>query len=65
MKISVNGQLREVLARTVALVLDELDLGEATVATALNEEFLPAAARATQALNEEDRLEILIPMKGG
>lgn len=65
MKISVNGQMREVSARTIALALAELDFGGAAVATALNGEFVPATARADRKLAEGDRLEILTPMQGG
>ena len=65
MKISVNGQMRDVAAENVALALAELDFGGATVATAVNGEFVPVAFRAARALAEGDRLEILTPMQGG
>lgn len=65
MKISVNGQLHEIAARNVAHVLDELELGGAAVATAVNGEFVPVSARADQELSDGDRLEILAPMQGG
>lgn len=65
MKISVNGKTRDVSARNVALVLDELDLAGAGVATAVNGEFVPVASRGARPLVEGDRLEILTPMQGG
>tara|TARA_R110002012_G_scaffold298841_1_gene497510 strand:- start:92 stop:289 length:198 start_codon:yes stop_codon:yes gene_type:complete len=65
MRIEVNGEMQEVTAATVAEALTQLGWGEAKVATALNGEFLPAAARAGQALQDGDRLEVLAPMQGG
>ena len=65
MKIEVNGAPREITAATVAAALEEMGWGTAKVATALNGAFLPAAARATQALAPGDRLEVLSPMQGG
>lgn len=65
MRIEVNGEARELAAGSVAEAMVELGWGEARVATALNGEFLPAAARARTALKEGDRLEVLAPMQGG
>ncbi|QBX34051.1 sulfur carrier protein ThiS [Paracoccus liaowanqingii] len=65
MRIEVNGDPRDIAATTVAGALSELGWGEARVATALNGEFLPSAARAEQPLRDGDRLEVLAPMQGG
>ncbi|MDD9708612.1 MAG: sulfur carrier protein ThiS [Rhodobacterales bacterium] len=65
MRIEVNGEAREVTATTLAAALDELGWGTAKVATALNGDFVPASARADQALRDGDRLEVLAPMQGG
>lgn len=65
MKIEVNGESRDLAARTVAEALDELGWGEARVATALNGSFLPVTARTDQKLRDGDRLEVLAPMQGG
>lgn len=65
MKIIVNGDSRNVSAASLATVLDELGLGDAVVATALNGEFVAAAARTETALSDGDRLEVLAPMQGG
>ena len=46
MRIMVNGAPREVAAETLAEALEALGQGGDTVATALNEEFVPAAALA-------------------
>ncbi|MBR3370427.1 MAG: sulfur carrier protein ThiS [Rhodobacteraceae bacterium] len=65
MKIEVNGDVHEISAATVQDALAELGWGDARVATALNGEFLPKAARATTDLTDGDRLEVLAPMQGG
>jgi sulfur carrier protein len=65
MKILVNGDWHDVTAADVASALNELGYADSVVATALNGEFVPAAARATARLTEGDRLEVLAPMQGG
>ncbi|MEM9138949.1 MAG: sulfur carrier protein ThiS [Pseudomonadota bacterium] len=65
MKIILNGEPREVTARCLTDVLDELGLGDARVATAVNEDFVAAPARGGVTLAEGDRLEIVAPMQGG
>ena len=65
MKITVNGEPREIAATTLEEALAELGYGTATVATAVNEGFVPIAARAGCQLSEGDRLEILAPKQGG
>ena len=65
MRIEVNGTPRDIAAATVADALSELGWGKARVATALNGDFLAAAARATKQLRDGDRLEVLAPMQGG
>ena len=65
MKVEVNGEIQQVTGASVAAALAALGWGAAKVATALNGEFLPAAARAGQRLKDGDRLEILAPMQGG
>ncbi len=65
MRIEVNGEARDLTATTLAQALVDLGWGEAKVATALNGEFVPATARATQTLRDGDRIEVLAPMQGG
>ena len=65
MKITVNGAPTEVTAATLAAILDELGYGGAKVATAVNECFVPASARAGLTLSPGDRLEIVAPRQGG
>lgn len=64
-RIEVNGEPREVKGATLAEALAELGWGGAKVATALNGDFVPASARATQALRTGDKVEVLAPMQGG
>ena len=65
MQIEVNGETREVTENTLTFVLKELGWAEARVATALNGNFVPKAARDTTQVSEGDRLEVLAPMQGG
>ncbi len=65
MNIQFNGETRTVHGRTLAAVLEELGLANAKVATAVNSEFVPAAARDSRELQPGDRIEALAPMMGG
>ena len=65
MKIEVNGTRHDIAAATVAEALTLLGWGDMRVATALNGDFVPAAARADTALSDGDRLEVLTAMQGG
>lgn len=65
MKILVNGAWRDTLAHELSAVLEELGYGGSVVTTALNGEFVAAAARPRTRLSEGDRLEVLAPMQGG
>lgn len=64
MRITINGTSQDLAATTVAAALAEAGFGP-RVATALNGDFLPAAARAATPLAEGDRLEVVAPMQGG
>lgn len=64
MKIMVNGADRAVAAANLADLLAECGFS-GRVATAVNESFVPEAARAAHLLREGDRVEILAPMQGG
>lgn len=65
MKINVNGEARNVVATILSEALDELGFGTAKIATAVNEEFVPATLRSAFELTTGDRLEIVAPMQGG
>ena len=66
MKIQVNGETMERPdGETLAALLAALGAVGGRVATVLNDEVLPAAARAAQTLSENDRVEILTFAGGG
>jgi sulfur carrier protein len=65
MRISVNGETREVGAATLGALLDELGYGDAVVATALNKEFVRGKDRDAAPLREGDAVEIVGPRQGG
>jgi sulfur carrier protein len=64
MKIVLNGEPREVVAETLAALLEECGFS-GRVAIAVNEGFVPASLRVAHMLNEGDRVEVLAPMQGG
>ena len=65
MKITLNGEARDLAGPSVTDALTQIGLGSAKVATALNGSFLPAAARASTILKDGDALEVVAPMQGG
>ena len=65
MKIIVNGETFETGAPTLAALLEELGKGEATVATSVNETFVPKILRADHTLENGVRVEIVAPRQGG
>ncbi|MBW4051542.1 MAG: sulfur carrier protein ThiS [Proteobacteria bacterium] len=65
MKILVNGDSREIRAADLSGALEELGYGGAVLATAVNGEFVPVAARQAARLADGDRIEVLAPMQGG
>ncbi|MFV0514689.1 MAG: sulfur carrier protein ThiS [Jhaorihella sp.] len=64
MKIVLNGDPCEVAAATLSALLTERGFS-GRVATAVNEEFVPAAMRDSHGLNAGDRVEVVAPMQGG
>ena len=65
MKITVNGAAQDVTGPCLSDALTELGFSGPALATALNGQFVAAAARADMTLQEHDRLEVLAPMQGG
>ena len=65
MKIIDNGEAVHSRAATLADLLAELGQAEAKVATAVNEDFVPAARRGAHSLFDGDRVEIVAPRQGG
>ncbi len=64
-RLTLNGDSIESAAATLAALLEERGLATTKCATAVNEAFVPAAARASHPLHPGDRVEIVIPTQGG
>ena len=65
MHIHVNGKALDVTAATLAALLAELEYEDASVATALNQNFVRRRDRGKTPLKEGDAVEILAPRQGG
>lgn len=65
MKIILNGRKREVAAKRLSELLEELELTGDHVATAVNGLFVARGERSLTPLSEDDRIEVLTPMQGG
>ena len=66
MKITVNGQPRDVQAgTTVDGLLELLGVPRQFTAVAVNREITPKSAYAAVELAEGDRVEVVRPMGGG
>lgn len=63
--VLVNGEATRTHAATLALLVAELGYDQASVATAVNGDFVPRAARADRQLAAEDAIEIVAPRQGG
>ena len=65
MNIQLNGKQHSTMATTLVQLLDEAGFGAATVATAVNDSFVPLALRTQHVLRDGDQIEVLAPMQGG
>ena len=65
LRILVNGEATDTGARTLAELIAGLGFAETQVATAVNGDFVPRAARAATLLAPDDRIEIVAPRQGG
>lgn len=65
MRIDLNGASHETAAPTLADLIVETGVEAAAVATALNGQFVPCAARASTPLTPGAKVELLAPMQGG
>jgi len=65
MTITINGTPTEFTGTTLADALEQAGHADAKVATAVNEQFVPATARATHTIHPGDRIEIVAPRQGG
>lgn len=65
MKIVINGEVTDTEAGTLQDLLSDLEHAAESVATAVNNEFVPITSRATTKLENGDLVEIIAPMAGG
>lgn len=65
MVLTVNGERREVEARTIPALLEELGHEGAFFAVAVNGGVVRRAAWSTVALTDGDTVEIVTPRQGG
>ena len=64
-KIRLNGETREVGARNLAALIEEIGLDPGKVAVEKNLEIAPRSAWLATAVDEGDRLEIVQFVGGG
>jgi sulfur carrier protein len=65
MRIQVNGDTREVSARTILELVEALGLDVRKVAVERNLEIVPRSLHATTTLAEGDRIELVQFVGGG
>ncbi|ASY65249.1 Sulfur carrier protein ThiS (plasmid) [Sinorhizobium sojae CCBAU 05684] len=65
MRLTVNGEVHELEADTLADLLALLDYEGDWLATAVNGDLVHRTDRRNHRLNDSDRIEILSPMQGG
>ena len=65
MRVSVNGELREVSSVSVDALLNELDYEGTHYAIALNYDVVPKSRWAETRLKAGDEIEIITPRQGG
>ena len=65
MRITINGEEREIAAQGVAALIAELGLDARKVAVERNLEIAPRSTYADTALAEGDRIEIVTFIGGG
>jgi len=65
MRIQVNGDTRDVAARTVLALVEELGFDVRKVAVERNLAIVPRSLHAVTALSEGDRIELVQFVGGG
>ena len=65
MRVTVNGEQREISAGSVDALLSELEYKGTHFAIALNFDVLPRAKWAQTPLKNGDEIEIITPRQGG
>jgi sulfur carrier protein len=65
MRVTVNGEPREVASTSLDALLGELDYQGTHFAIAVNYDVLPKSRWAETALKTGDEIEIITPRQGG
>ena len=65
MRVTINGEQREINASRISALLSELDYEGTHFAVALNYDVLPKSRWAETAINNGDEIEIITPRQGG
>ena len=65
MRVTVNGEPREITSSRVDALLSELEYEGTHFAIALNYDVLPRSAWAQTPLKHSDEIEIITPRQGG
>jgi len=65
MRVTVNGESREIASDSVAALLRELDYDGTHFAIALNYDVVPKSRWAETRLQTGDEIEIITPRQGG
>jgi sulfur carrier protein len=65
MRVTVNGETRDIAATSVDALLRELDYEGTHFAIAVNYDVVPKRAWAETALQTGDEIEIITPRQGG
>ena len=65
MRVTINGEAREISSMSVAALLGELDYEGTHFAIAVNYDVLPKSRWAETPLKSGDQIEIITPRQGG
>jgi sulfur carrier protein len=65
MRVTVNGEQREINASRISALLSELEYEGSHFAIALNFDVLPKSRWAETPINNGDEIEIITPRQGG
>jgi sulfur carrier protein len=65
MRVTVNGEQREILSASVETLLSELEYEGTHFAIAVNYDVLPKSKWAETPLRNGDEIEIITPRQGG
>ena len=65
MRVTVNGEAREINSSRISALLSELEYEGTHFAIALNYDVLPKSRWAETPINNGDEIEIITPRQGG